>query len=192
MTMSGEYLTNQLLVAMPALGDPNFAHTVTLVCEHTKDGALGIVINRPMEMAVSEVFEQLDLATQDLKLRDQRVLRGGPVAPERGFVLHPPSHAGTPTYDATLKVSPELHVTTSRDVLAAIARGEGPHQALVALGYAGWGAGQLEEEIRSNAWLNVPMDSAILFETPFQERWRAAMKLLGVDSERLSSQTGHA
>jgi putative transcriptional regulator len=190
--MTGDYLTNQLLVAMPALGDPNFAHTVTLVCEHNKDGALGIVINRPMEMAVSEVFEQLDLATQDLRLRDQPVLRGGPVAPERGFVLHPPMQTGSPAYDATLQVSPTLHVTTSRDVLAAISRGEGPAQALVALGYAGWGAGQLEEEIRSNAWLNVPFDEAILFEVPFSDRWQAAMKLLGIDSSRLSSQAGHA
>jgi putative transcriptional regulator len=190
--MNGDYLTNQLLVAMPALGDPNFAHTVTLVCEHNKDGALGIVINRPMEMAVSEVFEQLDLATQDLRLRDQPVLRGGPVAPERGFVLHPPMQTGGPGYDATLEVSPTLHVTTSRDVLAAISRGEGPAQALVALGYAGWGAGQLEEEIRSNAWLNVPVDEAILFEVPFSDRWQAAMKLLGIDSSRLSSQAGHA
>jgi putative transcriptional regulator len=190
--MTGDYLTNQLLVAMPALGDPNFAHTVTLVCEHNKDGALGIVINRPMDMAVSEVFQQLDLATQDLKLGKQPVLRGGPVAPERGFVLHPPASDGAPSYDATLQVSPNLHVTTSRDVLAAIARGEGPSQALVALGYAGWGAGQLEEEIRSNAWLNVPMDISILFETPYNERWRAAVKLLGIDSERLSSHAGHA
>jgi putative transcriptional regulator len=190
--MAGDYLTNQLLVAMPALGDPNFAHTVTLVCEHNKDGALGIVINRPMEMAVSEVFEQLDLATQDLRLRDQPVLRGGPVAPERGFVLHPPMDPESEPYDATLQVSSTLHVTTSRDVLAAISRGEGPAQALVALGYAGWGAGQLEEEIRSNAWLNVPVDDAILYQVPFNERWQAAMKLLGIDSSRLSSQAGHA
>jgi putative transcriptional regulator len=190
--MTGDYLTNQFLVAMPTLGDPNFAQTVTLVCEHNKDGALGIVINRPMEMAISAVFEQLDLAAQDLRLRDQPVLRGGPVAPERGFVLHPPSAEGSPPYDATLAVSPQLHVTTSRDVLAAIARGEGPPHALIALGYAGWGAGQLEEEIRSNAWLNVPVDEAILYRTPYHERWRAAVKLLGIDSERLSSQTGHA
>jgi putative transcriptional regulator len=190
--MSGDYLTNQFLVAMPALGDPNFSQTVTLVCEHTKDGALGIVINRPMEMAVGEVFEQLDLAAQDLRLRDQRVLRGGPVAPERGFVLHRPMAEGNPPYDATLAVSDQLHVTTSRDVLAAISRGEGPDQALVALGYAGWEAGQLEEEIRSNAWLNVPVDIAILFETPYENRWRAAVKLLGIDFDRLSTQAGHA
>jgi putative transcriptional regulator len=190
--MTGDYLTNQFLVAMPTLGDPNFAQTVTLVCEHNKDGALGIVINRPMGMAIGEVFEQLDLAAQDLRLRDQPVLRGGPVAPERGFVVHPPVSGASAPYDATLAISPQLHVTTSRDVLAAIARGEGPTRALVALGYAGWGAGQLEQEIRSNAWLNVPVDEAILFQTPYDERWRAAVKLLGIDSERLSTQAGHA
>lgn len=189
--MSGDYLHNQLLIAMPSLGDPNFSHTVTLVCEHNKDGALGIIINRPMEMAVGEVFEQLDLATQDLKLRNQPVLRGGPVAPERGFVLHPPE-PGAAVYDATLAVSDAIHVTTSRDILAAIARGEGPSQTVMALGYAGWGAGQLEDEILSNAWLTVPVDPAILFDIPYEDRWRAAMKLLGVDSNRLASQAGHA
>jgi len=190
--MIGHYLTNQLLVAMPTLGDPNFSRTVTLVCEHNKDGALGIIINRPMEMAISEVFQQLDLTAQDIRLRDQPVLRGGPVAPERGFVLHPAATEGAPVYDATLAVSEKLHVTTSRDVLAAIARGEGPNEALLALGYAGWGAGQLEEEMRANAWLNVPVDEAILFRVPYSERWTAAMQLLGINSERLSSQTGHA
>jgi putative transcriptional regulator len=189
--MLGAYLNNQLLIAMPSLGDPNFSHTVTLVCEHNKEGALGIIINRPMEMAIGEVFEQLDLATQDLKLRNQPVLRGGPVAPERGFVVHPPNPIAS-VYDATLAVSDAVHVTTSRDILAAIARGEGPSQAVMALGYAGWGAGQLEEEIRSNAWLNVPVDPAILFDIPYEDRWNAAMKLLGVDSTRLSSHAGHA
>lgn len=190
--MSGDYLTNQFLVAMPSLGDPQFSQTVTLVCEHNKDGALGLVINRPMDMAVGEVFQQLDLAAQDLRLRGQPVLRGGPVSPERGFVVHPPMADGSDPYDATLAVSAHLHVTTSRDVLAAIARGEGPHQALVALGYAGWEAGQLEEEIRSNAWLNVPVDTTILFDIPYGDRWRAAVKLLGIDFDRLSSQAGHA
>lgn len=190
--MSGTYLSNQLLVAMPTLGDPNFAHTVTLVCEHNKDGALGIVINRPMSMTMGDVFTQLDLATQDLRVREQPVLRGGPVAPERGFVVHTPVTDGTAAFDATLEVSADLHVTTSRDVLAALARGEGPTQSLFALGYAGWGAGQLEDEIRSNAWLNVPADQSILFAVPHGDRWRAAMKLLGIDSGRLASHAGHA
>ncbi|MEI8297325.1 MAG: YqgE/AlgH family protein [Pseudomonadota bacterium] len=190
--MRGAYLTNQLLVAMPTLADPNFAQTVTLICEHTDQGALGIVINRPMAMGLAEVFQQLSLPTDATELRDQAVLRGGPVHQERGFVLHPPGADGTSPWDATLQVSPTLHVTTSRDILNSMAHGTGPHQAVVALGYAGWEAGQLEQEIRSNAWLNVPADEAILFHTPYEERWHAAVRLLGIDFERLSSQAGHA
>lgn len=190
--MRGAYLTNQLLVAMPSLEDPNFAQTVTLICEHTARGALGIVINRPMAMGLGEVLEQLDLHTADPTLRDLPVLRGGPVHQDRGFVVHAPVADDTPGWDATLKVSPSLHVTTSRDILGAMARGTGPSPALIALGYAGWEAGQLEDEIRSNAWLNVPVDEAILFRTPFEQRWHAAVRLLGIDFARLSNQAGHA
>jgi putative transcriptional regulator len=189
--MRGAYLTNQLLVAMPSLEDPNFAHSVTLICEHTDKGALGIVVNRPMSMGLGEVFQQLDLHTDDAALREQPVLRGGPVHQDRGFVLHAPAD-GAPEWDATLKVSRTLHVTTSRDILGSMARGEGPRPAIVALGYAGWEGGQLEDEIRSNAWLTVPADEAILFATPFEQRWHAAVRLLGIDFERLSSQAGHA
>jgi putative transcriptional regulator len=190
--MRGAYLTNQLLVAMPSLADPNFAQTVTLICEHTDKGALGIVINRPLTMALGEVFEQLSLSTTDSGLRDRPVLRGGPVQQDRGFVLHPPAPSGLEPWDSTLKVSATLHVTTSRDILGAMARGEGPLQAVVALGYAGWDAGQLEEEIRSNAWLNVRVDDSIIFDTPFEQRWHAAARLLGIDFGRLSNQAGHA
>ena len=190
--MGGAYLTNQLLVAMPSLADPNFAQTVTLICEHTDKGALGIVLNRPMTMALGEVFEQLALSPADPGLRERPVLRGGPVQQDRGFVLHPPAPAGLEPWDSTLKVSPTLHVTTSRDILGSMARGEGPAQAVVALGYAGWDAGQLEEEIRSNAWLNVPVVDAIIFDTPFEQRWHAAARLLGIDFGRLSNQAGHA
>ncbi|HUO80842.1 MAG TPA: YqgE/AlgH family protein [Steroidobacteraceae bacterium] len=190
--MRGAYLTNQLLVAMPSLADPNFSQTVTLICEHTDKGALGIVINRPLTMALGEVFEQLALKPSDPGLRDRPVLRGGPVQTDRGFVLHPPSPGGEEPWDSTLKVSSTLHVTTSRDILGSMARGAGPAQAVVALGYAGWDAGQLEEEIRSNAWLNVPVDDAIIFDTPFEQRWHAAARLLGIDFGRLSNQAGHA
>ena len=190
--MRGAYLTNQLLVAMPSLEDPNFAQTVTLICEHTDKGALGIVINRPLAMGLGEVFQQLDLRTDNAALNDQPVLRGGPVHQDRGFVLHAPAAPGMPGWDATLHVSPTLHVTTSRDILGSMARGTGPHPAVVALGYAGWEAGQLEEEIRSNVWLNVPVDEAILYSTPFEQRWQAAVRLLGIDFDRLSSQAGHA
>jgi putative transcriptional regulator len=183
------YLNNQLLVAMPTLADPNFAQTVTLICEHTAKGALGIVLNRPLPMLLGEVFDQLSLPATDSALRGRSVLRGGPVQTDRGFVLHPP---GT-SWDSTLKVSPHLQVTTSRDILASMAKGEGPEQAVVALGYAGWDAGQLEEEIRSNAWLNVPTDESIIFAVPFEGRWHAAARLLGIaDMARLSREAGHA
>ena len=190
--MKGPYLTNQLLIAMPALVDPNFAQTVTLICEHSDKGALGIVINRPMSMALGEVFEQLAMTPADPRLLDQPVLRGGPVQQDRGFVLHPPATSGVEPWDSTLRVSPTLQVTTSRDILGSMARGDGPEQAVVALGYAGWEAGQLEEEIRSNAWLNVPADDSIIFTAPFEARWEAAVRLLGIDLGRLSSQAGHA
>jgi len=190
--MKGPYLTNQLLIAMPALTDPNFAQTVTLICEHSDKGALGIVINRPMSMALGEVFEQLAMTPSDPRLLDQPVLRGGPVQQDRGFVLHPPATSGVEPWDSTLRVSPTLQVTTSRDILGSMARGDGPEQAVVALGYAGWDAGQLEEEIRSNAWLNVPADDSIIFTAPFEARWEAAVRLLGIDLGRLSSQAGHA
>lgn len=190
--MRSAYLTNQLLVAMPSLADPNFAQTVTLICEHTAKGALGIVLNRPLGMALGDVFRQLALESKDARLAEQPVLRGGPVQPDRGFVLHPPATEQPEPWDSTLKVSPTLNVTTSRDILGSMARGSGPAQAIVALGYAGWDAGQLEDEIRSNAWLTVPVDDAIIFETPFELRWQAAAQLLGIDLGRLSTQAGHA
>lgn len=185
----GTYLNNQLLVAMPALADPNFSHSVALICEHTDRGALGIVINRPLEMKMSEVLEQLSLSTEDQRLRDMPVLRGGPVQLDRGFVLHRP---GAGEWDSTLPVSDALHVTTSRDVLAAMARGEGPAQAVVALGYAGWDAGQLEEEVLQNAWLTVPCDETLIFDLPYEQRWHAAARLLGVELSRISHQAGRA
>jgi putative transcriptional regulator len=185
----GAYLNNQLLVAMPALADPNFSHSVTLICEHNERGALGIVINRPLEMKISEVLEQLALPTGDARLRDMPVLRGGPVQPERGFVLHRPSARG---WDSSMPISETLQVTTSRDVLAAMAQGEGPVQAVIALGYAGWDAGQLDEEVLQNAWLTVPCDDSLIFELPFEQRWHAAARLLGVDLSRISHQAGRA
>jgi putative transcriptional regulator len=186
--MRAAYLSNQLLVAMPSLADPNFSQTVTLICEHTSRGALGIVINRPLSMQLGEVFDQLELEPEDQALRSQLILRGGPVQGDRGFVLHGPGHA----FEQTLKVSDQLHVTTSRDVLRSIARGAGPPGAVMALGYAGWEAGQLEEEIRSNAWLNVPVDKAIIFKVPYEQRWHQAARLLGVDLGRIAPTAGHA
>lgn len=185
----GRYLTNQLLIAMPSLADPNFAQTVTLICEHSEQGALGIVLNRPLEMRLGEVLEQLSLPNEDPRLAGMTVLRGGPVQPDRGFVLHRPTGAA---WDSTLEVSDTLHVTTSRDILEAMANGRGPDEASMALGYAGWDAGQLEEEVRQNSWLTAPCDEAIVFTLPFEQRWSAAARLLGVDLTRLSHLSGSA
>lgn len=185
-TTSSDF-SNQFLIAMPAMADPNFRRTVTLICEHNADGALGIVINRPRRMLLREVFDQLELDIAGDPVADREVLDGGPVQPERGFVLHD----GSTEWESTLRVAPGLSVTTSRDVLQAMAAGEGPGQALVALGYAGWDAGQLEEEMGANAWLSVPANRAIIFETPFERRWEDAARLLGVDLSLLSSDVGH-
>jgi putative transcriptional regulator len=182
------FLTNHLLIAMPALADPNFVQTVTFVCEHTAQGALGIVINRVLEMRLDDVFAQLDLPTGTGAIGAHHVLQGGPVQTDRGFVLH----RGDGEWASTLKVSEHVHVTTSRDILDALARGEGPPEAIVALGYAGWGAGQLEREMAENAWLSVPAEQRILFDTPIEDRWLAAGKLLGIDLATMSGEAGHA
>jgi putative transcriptional regulator len=182
------YLSNHLLIAMPSLTDGNFAQAVTLVCEHSDKGALGIVLNKPLGMKLSEVLSQMQLEPSTIQLGEQPVLRGGPVHADRGFVLHRPGG----DWDSTHRVSDNVQVTTSRDVLAAMARGEGPQDAVIALGYAGWEAGQLEREILDNAWMSVPINDRIVFELPFEERWSAAWQLLGVDSSRISPVAGHA
>jgi len=186
--MATTFLTNQFLIAMPGMTDPNFAQSVTLVCEHSAQGALGIVINRPLPMTFGDVFAQLGLDATQSKVAGEPVLQGGPVQTDRGFVLHSPG----PTWDSTLPVSDWLHLTTSRDILDALARGEGPSTAVMALGYAGWEAGQLEAEVAQNAWLTVAADEHLLFETALDERWEAACRLLGVDLLHLSSDAGHA
>lgn len=181
-------LTNQLLVAMPGFEDPGFAQTVTLICEHGEKGALGIVLNKPLPMRLSEVLAQLKLSTQIEVVAEKPVLRGGPVHPDRGFVLHRPGG----NWDSTHRISDSIQVTTSRDVLAAIARGEGPEDAFIALGYAGWEPGQLEREILDNAWLTLPADESVLFSLPYEQRWDAAWKLIGVDVNSVSTNAGHA
>jgi putative transcriptional regulator len=182
------YLTNQLLIAMPTLADPNFSQTVALVCEHSSRGALALVVNKPLQMRMSEIFEQLDIQIAGGPLSERLVLRGGPMQTDRGFVVH---HGGG-QWDSTLKVSDAIHVTTSRDILSAMAVGEGPQEAFVALGYAGWDSGQLEDEMRANAWLNAPASADIIFELPFKARWQAAASLLGVDLSKLSFLSGNA
>jgi putative transcriptional regulator len=184
--------TGHLLIAMPAMQDPNFTRTVTYICEHTEQGALGIVINRPLDVDLGTIFDQLSLGSADLALARQPVLQGGPVHQERGFVLHEPDESAEREFDATLAVTDAIRVTTSQDILSAMAQGHGPRRAVVALGYAGWGAGQLENELAQNAWLSVPATPEIIFDTPFELRWHASTRLLGFDPSTLSHQAGHA
>ena len=181
-------LTHHFLIAMPAMADPHFAHTLTFVCEHNEDGALGIVVNRPIEMTLSSLFEQIEVELPDTPLSRSPVLYGGPVQMDRGFVLHRPLG----NWQSTLAVSDDVGLTTSKDVLQALARGEGPRDVLVSLGYAGWSAGQLEQELAQNAWLTVDADAGVLFDVPPEERLPAAMSKLGIDFSRLSEDVGHA
>lgn len=170
------------------MADPNFSTTVTLICEHNDDGALGIIINRPLSLTLSELFEQLDVDAQHSDHGNEPVLAGGPVGTERGFVLHGPER----DYQNTLPVSEDIKLTLSRDIIDAMAVGDGPEKSLVALGYAGWGAGQLEQEMLANSWLNVAATPELVFDTPFAERWDTAARTLGIDIASLSSDAGHA
>lgn len=182
------HLTGQLLLAMPALEDPNFQQTVTFVCEHNDEGAMGVVINRAMELSLAEVLRQMDLTVVGDQFEDHPVYVGGPVQQERGFVIHQPNG----DWEATLAISEDIGVTTSRDILSAMVEGKGPEQVLMALGYAGWGPGQLEAELAANSWLNVPADGRLLFEVPHERRYIEAARSIGVDMDRLSGEAGHA
>lgn len=185
--MDGRYLSNQFLVAMPNVVGGEFDRTVTFLCEHSDDGAMGLVINRPTDLELRDMLDHMGIDHAGLGA-GKPVFWGGPVQPERGFVLHRP--AGE--WEATLTVDNELSITTSKDILEAIGNGGGPAEYLVMLGYAGWGGGQLESEIRHNSWLNTPTDSAIIFGTPTDDRWSAAARLLGLDPGLLSGSAGHA
>jgi len=185
---SKDSLCNQLLIAMPGMLDPNFNSTVTLVCEHNAEGALGIVINRPMDMNLGGLFEQLDVNDHDAAIASHPVLNGGPVARERGFVLHNPGKQ----FESSVAVSPNVQLTLSRDIIDAMAAGAGPEKSLVALGYAGWDAGQLEAEILTNTWLTVPASPEVIFEVPFADRWSIAAKTIGIDISQISPNAGHA
>ena len=182
------FLNDHFLIAMPAMGDPNFHHSVTYICEHNEQGALGITINRPMNLNLGDIFDQLNLERSPDISESAPILLGGPVQPERGFVIHNPKGQ----WDSSMETGDQIQVTTSQDVLQAMARGEGPDQAIVALGYAGWTAGQLELEVVDNAWLTVPSSHEILFETPYDKRWESAAALLGVDVKNISNYAGHA
>ncbi len=181
-------LTNQLLIAMPGLHDDNFAHTATYICEHNEQGAMGIIINRPTSLQLYDILEQMDIVEPSPKGGSEQIYIGGPIQPERGFVLHGDQR----DWDSTLHIMPQISITTSRDILQSIINGEGPEEHLIALGYAGWGSGQLEQEIASNVWLSGPANHQILFHTPPEQRWRAAAKLLGVDLNLISTEAGHA
>lgn len=180
-------LANHFLIAMPALSDPCFSKTVTYMCQHGPEGALGIIVNRPSELKLGDVMQQMNIPTQLPDLAEMPIYYGGPVQPERGFVLHEPKG----TWDSTLNLSDRIALTTSRDILEAIGCGEGPSKVLVALGYAGWGSGQLEKEIIENAWLNAPAETSIIFEHPSAKRWKAAAELMGIDIALLTVQAGH-
>ena len=181
-------LTNQLLIAMPALRDPNFARGVTFLCQHGEGGAMGLMINRLSEYRLGDVLAQMDMHSELIEVVDAPVLIGGPVQPERGFVLHGPGGE----WESSFHISEHISVTTSRDILLAMAAGEGPLHAVVALGYSGWSPGQLEQELYDNHWLTAPACERLLFETPLEDRWKAAAGLVGVDMAQLTSYAGRA
>ena len=182
-------LQNHFLVAMPSLDDPYFSRSLIYVCEHNAEGAMGIVVNQPSTMNVKQLLEQTDkaLMVSDDKA-EQIVLAGGPVNQERGFVLH----SSQKEWASSLKLAPGVMVTTSKDILTAIANDEGPDDVLIALGYAGWTAGQLEKEMQENAWLTIEADEEILFNTPMRKKWQATVNKLGVDVWQLAPGAGHA
>ena len=190
-------LENQLLIAMPTLGDPYFDKTVIYICEHNNEGAMGLIINLPINLSLDQLLAQLkdELGSQDINVKneyteklEQRVLSGGPVASERGFVLHSPQSC----WSSSLTLSSEIMITTSKDILLSLGTKAAPDNYMVTLGYAGWGPGQLEEELKANSWLTTPADSDILFNTPIEQRWKKATEKLGIDIAHLSSDIGHS
>jgi putative transcriptional regulator len=181
-------LTHNFLIAMPAMADPFFARTLTYICEHNDQGALGLVVNRPIDMRLQDLFDKIDVPLEAPKLIGLPVHFGGPVQVDRGFVLHRPvGH-----WQSSLPVKDGIALTTSKDILQAAGRGEGPEQILVTLGYAGWAPGQLEHELAQNAWLTVAAKPDVIFDLPAEERLAAAMELLGVTFASLSDTAGHA
>ncbi len=186
--MSQLNLSNHFLIAMPAMADPFFAKSLTYVCEHNEQGALGVVVNRPITLTLKELFAQINLPLRASELEEMPVHFGGPVQTDRGFVLHEPMGE----WQSTLHINDKVGLTTSKDILQAVGEGQGPQRLLVTLGYAGWSQGQLEEELAQNAWLTVAASERILFDLPAEERLSAAMALLGVDYASLSEDAGHA
>lgn len=183
------YLDDHFLIAMPSMQDPNFTRAVAYVCQHNDDGAMALVINRTAGFRLGDILDELNLKAASDAAGDKPVLIGGPVQGERGFVLHVPDDR---TWDSSLDIAADMRLTTSRDILAAIADDRPPERMLFALGYAGWGAGQLERELLDNAWLTVKADRRTLFDLPADERWQAAIALVGIDFTQLSGVAGRA
>ena len=192
-------LTKQLLIAMPRMADPNFSRTVTLICEHSLQGAMGIVVNQPTTMFVDELLSSYingelddsshrDSNTQYSLATHEPVYAGGPVHIDRGFILHDSDQQ----WQSTQIIDNDLNLTTSEDILIDIAQGKGPTNSLIALGYAGWGAGQLEQELADNSWLTVPYEADIIFNVPIEKRWQSAAMKIGIDVNLISNQAGHA
>ena len=184
-------LTNQFLIAMPGMGDDTFTGAVVYLCEHTENGALGLVINKPIDIKLKNLFQKVELSLDITHLAEQPVFFGGPVQTERGFVLHE-RQGDAPVYSSTLSIPGGLEMTTSKDVLEALSNGAGPKRLLVTLGYSGWAAGQLEDELGRNGWLTVGAVPEIIFDTPVAERYDRAVSLLGFDPRMLSQEAGHA
>ncbi len=191
-------LTNHFLIAMPGLQDVEFARSVVYLCEHSERGALGLIINKPTDINLQKLFDKVEMSLGRADLVQQPVMQGGPVQTERGFVLHDPlvwGEDGTEkeaVYASTLAIPGGLEMTTSKDVLEALAEGAGPRRLLITLGYSAWGEGQLESEIAENAWLTVGADQSVIFDTPIHERYDRALALLGVQAWMLSPEAGHA
>jgi len=186
--MSNVNLTHHFLIAMPNMVDPYFARTLTFICEHSEQGALGVVVNRPIDMTLGALFDRLNLPLASQSRGGEPVYFGGPVQTDRGFVLHQP----VGQWQSTLSVHDTLGLTTSKDILEAVGQGNGPRRMLITLGYSGWASGQLENEIKQNAWLTVEAQDVIIFDMPAEERLPAAMQLLGIDFASLSEEAGHA
>jgi len=186
--MTENRLTNHFIIAMPSLMDENFNQAVTYICEHDDNGTFGIIINRQSEISLDDVMQQMKIPYQPDKANIEPVFNGGPVQANRGFILHRP----TGNWDSSLIINDSVALTTSRDILEAIASNRGPDDNIIALGYAGWGPGQLEQEMAANTWLSCPAEEQIIFSTPVAERWQAAANLIGVDLQLLSNDAGHA
>ena len=187
--LSPQYLSNHFLIAMPTLNDVNFTQSVTFICEHNTEGAMGVTINRPSDILLQDILDQSQIKAINSEIAHKIIFQGGPVQTDRGFILHKKSDK---EWEASLDVTDEIQLTSSKDILEAIANDQGPEDHLITLGYAGWGSGQLEKEMAENIWLSCPADSEIIFHTPIEKRWESAASLLGIDLQLLSNDAGHA